>query len=474
MISLRGRIMFGTVGATALVVVLASVAAWWSVSTMLHSEQDRRLADRLDRMTVHHPGDPVTGMQPWRLPQREYGPGGLSLLQVLDRATGKVLISAQSVPEGTDLSGLTGSPTLITLPDGRSFSGSRVHLEPGPEMDRLIAALEGTRSSIQQPVDVCLAQDMGPIHNELVRLGWILFGVCVGATVLAILVGLWLRSVVLKPLTDLSEAIAGLGPERLEARLGSLAVPLEVRPVVERLDDLLIRLDSAFARERSTIANLAHELRSPIAALRSSLEFGLMDEPSSYGQVLQECLPVVVRMQDMAANLLLLARIEAGQEPVPLTQVAVATVVQSSWDQVTAHAVDRHQEADLGLDYGLILVASVSHLHLLCANLLDNAVHHAPVGSRITVRLHSAASGAVLEVANPATTAVDPAVVFRPFYRGSRERTNDGHCGLGLALCQRLTHLLAGAITVESTVDHFTVRVVLPNRDILLDNLPVT
>jgi two-component system OmpR family sensor kinase len=242
-------------------------------------------------------------------------------------------------------------------------------------------------------------------------------------------------------------------PDHLPARI-DVDVPSEMAVIRERLDDLLIRLAKAMEREKGTIADIAHELRTPVAGLRSTLEFATFGADAGRRKLAERCLPTVVTMQAMITNLLTLARLESGQEQVACQATDLGEVVADCWRSLEPVAQKRHTVMRITLPDELPEADTCpTKARMVMSNLFDNAIAHAPEGSTITVELMADDTWVRLIITNPCTGPLpDGDTLFRPFWRGDAARTGGGlHCGLGLALCRRLMTLLRGDITADTT-----------------------
>ena len=293
-----------------------------------------------------------------------------------------------------------------------------------------------------------VARDITASDGDLRRLALVLTGTWAAATGLVLVATLALRRALTRPVDDLARDLATLDAAIPEARL-STPVPPELVPVVTRLNDLLERLAAVRRREGQVHAEIAHELRTPVAALRTALEFA-GDDPLARG-----CLPTVVAMQGLVANLLILARLEAGGLEPDRHSVDLAQAVQEAWALLAPQAEAHRQHLDAQV--AGVLFTSPDHLRMILGNLLGNAVAHAPSGSRIELT----ADPTALVISNPLDHPLaDPEAVFQPFWRGDAARSGDGlHAGLGLALCRRLVTLLGGTITVTTPPGRFVIRV---------------
>ena len=200
----------------------------------------------------------------------------------------------------------------VRLPDGRA--GRAVGWLFTPRID------DEAKRPIQPPNAVLVvARGTGALDAEIAFLGWLLAIGTGGTIVLALLVGTVVVRQGLRPLETVAAQIGAIRDDDLTARIPVDRLPVELAPVVQRLNDLLQRLDAAFQRERTFTADAAHELRTPLAGLRSTLEVALTHPrgTAEYREALADCLEIVRHTQALVDSLLALARLDGGRRGYP-------------------------------------------------------------------------------------------------------------------------------------------------------------
>jgi two-component system sensor histidine kinase QseC len=385
---------------------------------------------------------------------------------------GKVLARSPSL--GTaDLPRLSGSVAApgfqaLTLPNGRP--GRAAGLESTPRMedqDEDAGESRGDRASglpaKAQRVLVVTARESGELESQLLRLRWILLGGSGGAILLSLLVAAAVVRRGLRPMNSLAAQIADIRADHLQARVARQGMPAEMTGVVRRLNDLLERLQAAFERERSFTADVAHELRTPLAGLRSTLEVAMSRDRSAgeYQEALGDCLAVGKRMQSMVDNLLMLARLDAGQVKLNPQPVRLAELVDSCWRYFSDKASARRIVFENALPPNLTCTADREMLSLVVSNVLANAAEYANDGGRIRVS-PSGSDRPELTFSNTGWRIGQEEVahVFDRFWRADPSRGGQGvHCGLGLALVQRAMNAMGGRATASVQGDVFSVAV---------------
>lgn len=248
-----------------------------------------------------------------------------------------------------------------------------------------------------------------------------------------------------RPLRMLAARAEALSPARPAERLPEEEVPSELLPLVRRLNGLLERAEAARAEQRAFIADTAHELRTPLAVLQAHLDL-LRDREAA--AALGRDIGVLERL---VGQLLAVAELEdaslGAPGPVDLRQLAadIATLLRP---------LAERRAVTLALELPaapLPLAGWEEALSQAIANLLENAIGHAPDGSTVTLSLRPDGPGAVLEVADagPGVPEHERKLIFRRFWRARRrlERRRQG-AGLGLAIVQRAAEIHGGTVAV--------------------------
>ncbi len=241
----------------------------------------------------------------------------------------------------------------------------------------------------------------------------------------------------LKPIHAIAAQVQALHADNLGARVSAPEAPSELAPIVQQLNALLARLEASFERERRFAGHVAHELRTPIAELRSLAEVGgkWPEDLASIRRFFADVHEISGRMERVVVDLLLLARCHAGVEkvecrPVPLRQVVKS---QPGADRVAIEVPD-----------DLVADSDPGKLSLIVSNLLDNALCYAAPGGPVRCVAAARDSRFVLDVVNPAEplSEEDLRNLAEPFWRKDRARSPEGHSGLGLSLVTALAGLL--------------------------------
>ena len=450
--SLRSRLLIGTAVGTVLVLSASGFVLYLLVRASLFAEFDGLLGAKARALSA-------LVEQEGRKFELEFDDRGMDEFERAERpeyfqlwlTDGDVLARSRSL-KGQDLErigGIASDPACrpITLPDGRRGRIAGISFYPYQEEDETDAE--------PRRVILVVARETAEIDGALARLRALLVAVCAAATLLSLGVLGWVVRHGLRPVDRLADQIEGVGEEDLSARVDLAGAPKELAPIADRLNDLLTRLQAAFARERSFSADVAHELRTPLAGLRSTLEVALsrQRESEDYREAMADCLAICEQTQRMVDTLLSLARIEAGRVDVSRESVRLDEALQECWKPLAERARTRNLQVEWDVKRGLSLDSDPEKLRLILLNILENAVTHSDTAGSIHIEAGSRNGHVEVCVTNTGSQLPQGQAehVFERFWRGDAARGATGlHCGLGLSLCKQLVTLLGGLISVTS------------------------
>jgi two-component system OmpR family sensor kinase len=257
-----------------------------------------------------------------------------------------------------------------------------------------------------------------------------------------------------RPLEQVAAAAHAIGGTNLHGRIPDVARDVELREVVGVINDMLARLEAAFSAQRRFLADASHELRSPLANLRGTVEVALRHPRSAdeYRESLTVALGEAERLSRLVDELLLLSRVDAKQLTLDVCPCDLADVTRGA---VTAHAARGMEKGvRLQLDAQPVAMSADAHrLRQVMDNLLDNALRHAPAGSAVVVRTGREDGTAVLAVHDkgPGLSSEDQAHVFDRLYRADASRgRQSGGLGLGLSIAKAIVEAHGGQVSVRS------------------------
>jgi two-component system heavy metal sensor histidine kinase CusS len=315
---------------------------------------------------------------------------------------------------------------------------------------------------------IMVAKETEGLDETLKTLRWMVGGLCAVAIVVCEAALVIVVNRAMRPVNAAARKIESLHETRLASGIEVDGLPQELQPIVEKLNGLLLRLDQAFGRERAFTADVAHELRTPIAALRTTLEVcrSKPRDPAIYAATIDRSLKVIDSMQAVVENLLLLARAESGQLPMTMAHVDFVDLVREAWLPFESRAREKNLVFNWNFPEHFIVSCDAGKIRIVLTNLFDNAVSYTNAEGEIIVRLVERGDTAVeFEIANPGSqiTVDEIPRLFERFWRKDQARSQTGlHAGLGLSLCQRLLLLSNSAITAKVQNNWLSMSFVLP------------
>ncbi|SCC94584.1 putative Sensor of two component system, qseC [Thiomonas sp. X19] len=272
---------------------------------------------------------------------------------------------------------------------------------------------------------------------------------------LLVLLVSWVVRRALRPVRRLASLVDARDDHRLDP-LPLDEVPLELRPFLASINSLLARVASMLERERRFVADAAHELRTPIAAL--TLQAENLDHtalPTATRSRLHSLQQGLTRTRAVVEQLLSLARVQTGPAST-LQRIDPAQVVRHVLEDLMPLAEQRRIDLGLERQDGAPILADSTQLYTLLRNGLDNALRYTPEGGRVDLALstESARDGRSwvhIDIADtgPGIAAQDMDRAFQPFERLDRAVETTGS-GLGLAIMRNIAQNLGGQITLDN------------------------
>lgn len=357
----------------------------------------------------------------------------------------------------------------LDLPDGRPGRGAGVvcalrtsgadDAEDRPDGEE--AAVEGAPREV---LIVVAARSRESLDASLQRL---LVGISGVALAMGLSVFVLVTFVVrsgLAPLERLAQRAAQIDSRSLAARLPDAGCPREIASLTAGLNGLLSRLEAAFRRERRMTANMAHELRTPIAELgvASDLARRWSDDPGFRSNLAQTAHEVASRMGRTVSSLLHLARVEAGSEPILIEPISIAELLHEAWSAHERLLEGRRIESE-GSPDGVELLTDRALLGVVFSSLVENSIRHSRPGERIRTVFHSHGSDLSWQISNPAPDLArdDLPQLTEAFWRKDAARSPTQGSGLGLSIAKVAIDVLGGRLDFDLSDGEFTATVVL-------------
>jgi len=263
----------------------------------------------------------------------------------------------------------------------------------------------------------------------------------------------------LRPLADFGADAErrSLDPEATGVPVGGL--PIELQPMAAALDRAFTRLTQLVLRERRFARDLAHELRTPLAEMFSLVETMPVAAPAT-GARREQLAQTLTGMTRIVDGLLALARYEAGIDTPAIEPVELVAVVRAHTRALSALATERRLAVETSLPDEAWVMTDELLIERIVANLLGNAISHAPEGTSIGVRCEQADAGLhfVVDNAAPGLTLADVARLGERHFRATHASASGGHAGLGLALCTALAERLGLTLVFSLAAERLTVK----------------
>lgn len=247
----------------------------------------------------------------------------------------------------------------------------------------------------------------------------------------------------------------------LDKRFEEEDIPIELQPISRRLNQLMSRIEAGFERERRFSSDLAHEMRTPLAALRCTMELMQKWQEENVPERQEQCIDMVRQMEGIVSSLLDLARWESGERELDREPLDLSTLVEKVWEG--------HPEETAQKDLSLVnkipkdakICADLALLTSIVSNLVSNAVSYSPEKSEITVS-YEVRDQFHLSVENQVLDEFDSANIDRMadrFWREDPSRSGSRHAGLGLAIVDACIDRHGWALDICHDPDRATLKV---------------
>lgn len=332
-----------------------------------------------------------------------------------------------------------------------------------------------TSTGAQRPEDwsIVIGATLRSVENELHQLTRTILAVGGFAILIAPLGGYWLAGRATRPLSEIMDTTSRLHPTNLEERLPLRGTRDELDRLSATINGFLDRIAGFLARNREFTAHAAHELRSPLAAIQSSIEVALTTDRDTeqYKEMLEEILDECASLTKLVNQLLVLAESDAGIEMLSKREINLQQLVQKSCDMFRGTAETKGVDLITDAPVSVKIQGDPQRLRQVINNLIDNALKFTPEGKSVRVELHPTATGqpVILRVVDEGVGIPPDELkhIFERFYTVDRSHsrgTGSHGSGLGLSICQSIVEAHSGRIEVQSELGKGTrFDVYLPN-----------
>ena len=481
--SLTGTLFRGVLLGIVPVLLLAGSILYFSVNAQLVRRMDESLADKARMLALSveekHYGLEVD-LEEMRSEEMEEGERAeyLYIGTLSDR-----VIYRSSALEGIPLAHSPGPPTeerhsWHLAPDGRKL---RSVLFPYiPEVDDEI---EEEISTVAGDPGVIIDKDTAPgeriviqlfrdasDHIRFMKVFLIMLLVTGFGSIGVLSLTVWLAiKKGAEPINELASKIEAVNNEDLAVRLEEAAAIKELLPIVHKFNVFLDRLEESYNRERGFTSDAAHELRTPLAGLKSTIEVTLARkrESDEYRETLEGALQIVNQLESLVRSLLALARLESGQESVQGSRIDVESCVREVWSSCSGAANEKGVETAFNVSNGRGAMIDRDLLVQVLEELFRNAVYYVDDGGAVRVDLRHDDSGRIqLSISNTGSkvSSSEANRVFDRFWRGSNARNDTGvRFGLGLPIARKIVETMGADMDIRTEMDgEFVVTLTMP------------
>lgn len=295
-----------------------------------------------------------------------------------------------------------------------------------------------------------------PFDQALDRFRLILQATLPILIILASLAGYWLSGRALAPVNEIVRTARGVGVQNLSGRLAVPGAKDELRLLSETLNEMLSRIEASVKRITQFTADASHDLRTPIALIRTSAELALRRSrrESEYREALSRILAASEESTRLIENLLTLARADAGAAELRFATMDLLPHLERVVSEAAILAAEKSVAVQMELGDGPVRVSADSAaIDRLLLILLENAVKYTPSGGKVEVSLLNGSGTAYINVRDNGVGIPEKDLphIFKRFYRVDRTRSGDpGGSGLGLAIARWIVDMHGGAIEAHS------------------------
>ena len=306
-----------------------------------------------------------------------------------------------------------------------------------------------SRSDEQQSMKLIVGERY-EIRNELISeiLLHVSWPILLSLPFLAFLIRLGINRG-LVPLIRVADDVSRRSPQLLSP-ISIYKVPEEIHPLISSLNQLLARLDEAFESERRFTANAAHELRTPLAALKAQAQVAMKaNDDQQRLKALEQIVRGVDRATHLVEQLLTLARLDPDSVSSKHLPVNLNTTVETICSELAPQAVNKKIELEYSANNENVVMGLSTALSILARNLVDNAIRYTPEGGNINVSIVKSNNNVILNVTDngPGIPASERPRVLDRFYR--IVGTDETGSGLGLSIVKRIAELHGATLEIS-------------------------
>ena len=310
--------------------------------------------------------------------------------------------------------------------------------------------VQPTPLEVADSTEGVLLQDV--ILRQVQSISLLMAGV---TAIIGILGARWITQKALSPVNRLRQMVKNIQVDTLSQRVPLDGPPDQVKDLAEAFNHALERLEKAFEMQGRFVADASHEMRTPLATMRTNLEVLQLDPKatlSDYKEMSVTLTRTLDRLERLSNDLLLLARGELEVHKVPVNIEALLTEVVQN---LMPFAKENHVIINMKVQEGAVVLADERLLGIAFGNLIDNGIRYNRSGGSVEITVFGVDNGLTVQIQDTGEGIPSEELpkIFDRFYRVEKSRTRyRGGAGLGLAICEHIIKLHGGHIKASSTV----------------------
>ncbi len=424
--------------------IFFSIILYWVLKLSLHNQIDSNLQDRAQQIVSNIQNQAVLDLKTGKvfIPEANVFSSSATFVQVI-RENGSIVsvsnnLGSQRFPVDDEIlnENLKGNFTFKTV--SVDNTPLRIYSTPIMAQAQVIGAVQ-------------VGQSINSVESTLRQVLFFLTGGTVMALVVAGIVGAFLSWTALSPIEKITQTATRIvSAQDLGKRLSPPKANDEVGRLTSTINSMLERLDNFFQAQVRLSADVSHELKTPLTAIRGNVDLlrrGAASDPEELNEALTIIDGELDRMSRIVADLLLLSQADAGLS-LRLRPVELDTLMLEVYRQ--ARVVANGVNIQLGHEDQAIIQGDADRLKQLLVNLVTNAIKHTPPGGKITLSLHREAEWVRITVTDTGRgiAPIDMPHIFDRFYQANSNGQKG--TGLGLSIAQWIANAHGGEITVTS------------------------
>lgn len=437
-----------------LLLAIATGLLYWGTARRFNQENDQYLEKKLSTLEglLRDPSRQMATVR-WEVEEESLTSPSVRVLARVANPYGHVLL---------ETSGMSAElPSDLVVPNQTRSRGANIRTPAGKEFRVLASTVEASQlrenPGFRIQVAIDLDYERRLLRSYLDQL-WLVLGI---GLVAAVIIGFRIARSGIAPVQSMTETVKRVRSSTLGERIAMAEMPSELSVLAETFNEMLERLEEAFARLFRFSSDLAHELRTPIGNIRGELEVALTRArtPSEYREVAQSSLEECQKLSRLIDRLLFLARSEHPETNIQKEKLDVDRELQKVFDFYEPAATEQAVQLKLQMPSELVGNVDRTLFQIAVGNLVDNAVRHTPPGGLVTVTASADLESLIIHVCDTGVGIAPEHLpyVFDRFYRADSARSHDRNgAGLGLALVQTIARLHKGNASIESALGEGT------------------